>query len=75
MWPNPWETADLVTFIKEIRNRILDFLCSENYRSHFRLYTNLSFLVEITVYAVDASSIDLEILRGEGASFERKGMW
>ena len=65
----------MVTFIKEIRNRILDFLCSENYRSHFRLYNNLSFLVEITVHAVDASSIDLEILRGEGASFERKGMW
>ena len=75
MWPNPWETADLVTFIEEIRNRKLDFLCSENYRSHFRLDTNLSFLVELTVHAVDVSSIDLEILRGEGANFERKGMW
>ena len=29
MWPNPQETADLVTFIKEILNRKLHFLCSE----------------------------------------------
>ena len=28
MWPNPQETADLVTFTKEIFNRKLQFLCS-----------------------------------------------
>ena len=28
MWPNPQETADLVTFTEEIRNRKLLFLCS-----------------------------------------------
>ena len=29
MWPNPQETADLVTFTEEILNGILHFLCSE----------------------------------------------
>ena len=28
MWPNPEETADLVTFIEEILNGKLHFLCS-----------------------------------------------
>ena len=28
MWPNPQETADLVTFIGKILNRKLNFLCS-----------------------------------------------
>ena len=28
MWPNPWETADLVTFTEEILNGKLHFLCS-----------------------------------------------
>ena len=27
MWPNPQETADLVTFIEEILNGKLHFLC------------------------------------------------
>ena len=29
MWPNPQETADLVTFAEEILNGKLHFLCSE----------------------------------------------
>ena len=29
MWPNPQETADLVTFTEEILNGKLHFLCSE----------------------------------------------
>ena len=29
MWPNPQESADLVTFTGEILNEKLDFLCSE----------------------------------------------
>ena len=31
MWPNPQETADLVTFTEEILNRKLHFLCSSSY--------------------------------------------
>ena len=30
MWPNPQETAALVTFTEEILKRKLDFLCSES---------------------------------------------
>ena len=30
MWPNPQETADLVTFTEEILNRKLHFLCNDN---------------------------------------------
>ena len=29
MWPNPQETADLVTFTEEILNKKLHFLCSD----------------------------------------------
>ena len=29
MWPNPQETADLVTLTEEILNDKLEFLCSE----------------------------------------------
>ena len=28
MWPNPYETADLVTFTEEIFNGKLQFLCA-----------------------------------------------
>ena len=43
MWPNPQETADLVTFTEEILNGKLHFLCSDNINSsihilHVRLY-------------------------------------
>ena len=31
MWPNPQEPADLVTFIEDIHNGKLHFLCSEIY--------------------------------------------
>ena len=31
MWPNPQETAGLVTFTAEILNGKLHFLCSEEY--------------------------------------------
>ena len=30
MWPNPQETADLVTITEEILNGKLRFLCGEN---------------------------------------------
>ena len=32
MWPNPQETADLVTFIEEIHNGKLHFLCNDNFK-------------------------------------------
>ena len=32
MWPDPKETADLVTFIEETFNGKLDFLCGDIYR-------------------------------------------
>ena len=31
MWPNPQETANLVTFTEEIFNGKLHFMCSDNY--------------------------------------------
>ena len=36
MWPNPQETADLVTFTEEILNRKLQFLCSGFFESPFK---------------------------------------
>ena len=30
MWPNPQETADLVTYTEEILNGKLEFLCSDS---------------------------------------------
>ena len=39
MWPNPQETADLVTFTEKIFNGELHFLCSERggWESRFSL--------------------------------------
>ena len=31
MWQNPQETGYLVTFIEEVHNRKLHFLCSDSY--------------------------------------------
>ena len=36
MLPNPQETADLVTFIKEILNEKLHFLCSEIFEKELK---------------------------------------
>ena len=41
MWPNPEETADLVTFTEEILNRKLYFLCSVQYWCPFIKKTTL----------------------------------
>ena len=38
MWPNPQETATLVTFIEEILNGKLNFLCSEISIIHLWLF-------------------------------------
>ena len=34
MWPNPQETADLVTFTEETLNRKLHFLCSDAWKAY-----------------------------------------
>ena len=33
MWPNPEETANLVTFTEEILNGKLHFLCNEKFKA------------------------------------------
>ena len=38
MWPNPKETADLVTFTEEILNGKLHILCSVKCRAHGIVY-------------------------------------
>ena len=35
MWPNPQFPADLVTFIEEIPNEKLHFLCSDDYYDEY----------------------------------------
>ena len=48
MWPNPQETADLVTFTKEILNGKLYFLCSEKgHTNECFLYSPQSYLYVI----------------------------
>ena len=44
MWPNPQESADLVTFTEEILNAELHFLCSGSLRYE------LSFNKDIEVF-------------------------
>ena len=41
MWPNPQETADLVTFTEEILNGKLHFLCSIIARDVFGFLLNI----------------------------------
>ena len=42
MWPNPQETADLVTFTEEILSGKFHFLCREaNYVRHANLYYHI----------------------------------
>ena len=42
MWPNLQETADLVTFTKEIYNGKLHFLCSDDIDTHTSLISPYS---------------------------------
>ena len=41
MWPNPQETADLVTFTEETLNGKLHFLCSVNHSNGTRTHKHL----------------------------------
>ena len=45
MWPNPQFPADLVTSTEEILNGKLNFLCSVNSTSVFKMFTNTEFHV------------------------------
>ena len=38
MWPNPQESADLVSFTEEILNGKLRFLCSVHVSKHQHIY-------------------------------------
>ena len=44
MWPNPEETADLVTFTEEILNGMIHFLCSAF--SLIILYSESSYCIQ-----------------------------
>ena len=71
MWPNPQETADLVTFNEEIRNGKLHFLCSgfqsipwpsswEGYAAaifYGQGALSTSFPTAITTFVIDAPEI------------------
>ena len=63
MWPNPQKTADLVTFIEEILQRKLHFLCSEyhNYEGSYYCFV-LVVAKERYITRLDA---DMVIIRGQ----------
>ena len=42
MWPNPQETAYLVTFTEEILNGKLHFLCNDSSSKMFDMVLNIS---------------------------------
>ena len=61
MWPNPQETADLVTFTEEILNGKLHFLCippSIRYKDYENYWINI-FLLD---YLVDKKQFSREKL-------------
>ena len=47
MWANPQETVDVVTFTEEIRNRKLDFLCSDSWKNR-SLWNVISKVMYVT---------------------------
>ena len=65
MWPNPQEPADLVTFIEEILNGKLHFLCSvwcvlenrfmsaESLAASLDIFPNILQLKCVTPYYID----------------------
>ena len=63
MWPNPQETADLVTFTEEILNGKLHFLCSKTWtldNSEFTKYfrtVECNFLKQLMASPVTKSSV------------------
>ena len=46
MWPNPQETADVVTFTEEILNGKLDFLCNPEIYSEPNRTSEMMFYCE-----------------------------
>ena len=43
MWPNPQETAVLVTFTEEILNEQLQFLCSDTFNQWQKLINKIDW--------------------------------
>ena len=50
MWPNPQETADLVTFTEEIFNGELRFLCSGSYSKFYQIRRKLKKLLQTSFF-------------------------
>ena len=50
MWPNPQETADLVTFTEEVLNGKLYFLSSKDHVTLWKLYNSLSAKAIVTKF-------------------------
>ena len=65
MWPDPQETADLVTFTEEILNGKLHFLCSE------RFLASVFFL--IVIFQKFANSVFQTIAEGSDKLSREKG--
>ena len=55
MWPNPQETADLVTFTEEILDGKLHFLCSVKTWSHYLVETLLNFIWYLMKHSILAT--------------------
>ena len=56
MWPNPQETADLVTFTEEIYNGKFHFLCSGNGQEEHYLDTEFMISFPFILQAVAKTS-------------------
>ena len=52
MWPNPQETADLVTFAEEIFNGKLHFLCSDIILLHLKQFLDCWYFFIIFDYPI-----------------------
>ena len=50
MWPNPQETANLVTFTEEILNGKLQYLCSASWYIHLSLNIISTYLVLVHLF-------------------------
>ena len=61
MWPNPQETADLVTFTEEILNGKLHFLCSV--RVFFLIYQSANGTFSIMIDTLEFSFLLHEKLK------------
>ena len=63
MWPNPQETADLVTFTEEILNGKLYLLCSVSCKANAYRMLNLSLNYSVSVSKDPCDTEDFHIYR------------